>query len=107
MRGDLLECVVRTKLLLADKDPGIPKKVVVVNVVHYISWAKARVDPSRHGKSHGHRGRRSSGSNCTPHLMGSGPGRPVNTHGPFHGPGGAALVEPAPHGPRPGPAHQI
>ena len=44
----MLECVVRTKLLLADKDPGIPKKVVVVNVVHYISWAKARADPSPH-----------------------------------------------------------
>ena len=39
--------------------------------------------------------------------MGSGPGRPVKTHGPRHGPGGAALTEPASNGPRPGPAHQI
>ena len=39
--------------------------------------------------------------------MGSGPGRPVKTHGPPHGPGGAAHIEPTYNGPRPGPAHQI
>ena len=39
--------------------------------------------------------------------MGSGPGRPVKTHGPPHGPGGATHIEPTSHGPRPGPAHQI
>ena len=39
--------------------------------------------------------------------MGSGPGRPVKTHGPPHGPGGAAHIEPTSHRPRPGPAHQI
>ena len=39
--------------------------------------------------------------------MGSGPGRPVKPHGPPHGPGGAAHVEPTSHGPRPGPAYQI
>ena len=39
--------------------------------------------------------------------MGSCPGRPVKTHGPPHGPGGAAHIEPTSHGPRSGPAHQI
>ena len=39
--------------------------------------------------------------------MGSGPGRPVKTHGPPHGHGGAAHIEPTSHGPRPGPAHHI
>ena len=39
--------------------------------------------------------------------MGHGPGRPVKPHGPPHGPGGAAHVEPTFHGPRPGPAHQV
>ena len=38
--------------------------------------------------------------------MGSGPGRPVKTHGPSHGPGGAAHIEPTSHGPRPGPDGQ-
>ena len=39
--------------------------------------------------------------------MGSGPGRPVKTHGPPHGSGGAAHIEPTSHGPRPGPDHQV
>ena len=39
--------------------------------------------------------------------MGSAPGRPVKTHGPLRGPGGAAHIEPTSHGPRPGPAHPI
>ena len=39
--------------------------------------------------------------------MGSGPGRPVKTHGAPHGPGGDAHKEPTSHGPRPGPTHQI
>ena len=38
--------------------------------------------------------------------MGSGPGRPIKTYGPSHGPGGAAQIEPTPHGPRPCPTHQ-
>ena len=42
-----------------------------------------------------------------PRLMGSDPGRPVKTHGPPHGPGEAAHIEPTSHGPRPGPAHQF
>ena len=32
---------------LADNDPGTPKKVVVVAVVHHISWATARAGPSK------------------------------------------------------------
>ena len=42
------EYVIRTKIVLGDNDPGPPKKIVVVKVVHYISWAKARADPSPH-----------------------------------------------------------
>ena len=33
---------------MADNDPGTPKKVAVVTVVHHISWATARVGPSKH-----------------------------------------------------------
>ena len=33
---------------MADNDPGTPEKVVVVAVVHYISWATARAGPSKH-----------------------------------------------------------
>ena len=33
---------------MADKDPGTPKKVVVVAVVHHISWATTRAGPSKH-----------------------------------------------------------
>ena len=33
---------------MADNDPGTPKKVVVVAVVHNISWATARAGPSKH-----------------------------------------------------------
>ena len=39
--------------------------------------------------------------------MGSGPGRPVKTHGPPRGSGSAAHIEPTSYGPRPCPAHQI
>ena len=53
-----------------------------------------------------HQKNRSCSSN-TPHLMGHDPGRPVKTHGPPHGPGGAAHIEPTSHGPRHGPAHQV
>ena len=54
------------------------------------------------GRPHGHGGRRSSTSSSgTPHLMGSGPGRLVKTHGP----GGAARIEPTSHGPRPSPSN--
>ena len=33
---------------MADNDPGTPKKVVVVAVVHHISWATVRAGPSKH-----------------------------------------------------------
>ena len=33
---------------MADNDPGTPKKVVVVAVVHHMSWATARAGPSQH-----------------------------------------------------------
>ena len=33
---------------MADNDPGTPKNVVVVAVVHHISWATARAGPSKH-----------------------------------------------------------
>ena len=33
---------------MADNDPGTPKKIVFVAVVHHISWATARADPSKH-----------------------------------------------------------
>ena len=33
---------------MADSDPGTPEKVVVVAVVHHISWATARAGPSKH-----------------------------------------------------------
>ena len=46
-------------------------------------------------------------SNSTPHFVGRGPGRPVKTRGPLHGLCRAAHIKPTPHGPRPGPAHQI
>ena len=42
------KCIIRTKLFLADNDPGTPKKVVVVAAVHHISWATARAGPSKH-----------------------------------------------------------
>ena len=35
-------------LFLADNDPTTPEKVVVVAVVHHISWATARAGPSKH-----------------------------------------------------------
>ena len=44
----LEKCIVRTWLFLADHDPGTPEKVVVVAVVHHISWATARAGPSKH-----------------------------------------------------------
>ena len=31
-----------------DNDPGTPNKVVLVAVVHHISWATARAGPSKH-----------------------------------------------------------
>ena len=33
---------------MADNDPGTRGKVVVVAVVHHISWATARAGPSKH-----------------------------------------------------------
>lgn len=39
--------VVRTKLFSADNDPGTPETVVVVAVVHHVSWVAARADPSK------------------------------------------------------------
>ena len=33
---------------MADNDSGTPEKVVVVAVVHHISWATARAGPSKH-----------------------------------------------------------
>ena len=33
---------------MADNDLGTPEKVVVVAVVNHISWATARVGPSKH-----------------------------------------------------------
>ena len=73
------KCIVRTQLFLADNDPDTPQKLVIVAVVHHISWGTARTGPSKHVG--GLMGAvdvvvRSSSSN-TPHLMGSGPGRPV------------------------------
>ena len=42
-------------------------------------------------------------SGSTLQLMGRGPGRPAKTGGSPHGQGGAVRIEPATHGPRPGP----
>ena len=82
--------------------------MVFVAVVHHISWAMARAGPSKHvGGLMGTVDVVVVVASSTPHLMGSGPGRPVKTHGPPHGPGGAAHIEPKSHGPRPGPVHQI
>ena len=39
--------IVKTWLVLADNDPRTPKKVIVVAVVHHISWATARAGPSK------------------------------------------------------------
>ena len=89
---------------MAENDPGTPKTVVVLAVVHHIAWATARAGPSKHVGG-------LTGTvdvvavvvaSSTPHLMGSGPGRPVEAHGPPHGPGTAAHIEPTSHGPRPG-----
>ena len=33
---------------MAENDPGTPQNVVVVAVVHHISWATARAGPSKH-----------------------------------------------------------
>ena len=33
---------------MTKNDPGTPKKVLVVAVVHHISWATARAGPSKH-----------------------------------------------------------
>ena len=33
---------------MADNDPAPPKKLVVVAVVHHISWATARAGPPKH-----------------------------------------------------------
>ena len=33
---------------MADNGPSTPEKVVVVTVVHRISWAMARAGPSKH-----------------------------------------------------------
>ena len=33
---------------MADNDPAAPKTLVVVVVVHHISWATARAGPSKH-----------------------------------------------------------
>ena len=33
---------------MADNDPGIPKTVVVVAIVHHISLATSRAGPSKH-----------------------------------------------------------
>ena len=35
-------------MVLANNDPGTPETVVVVAVVHYVSWAVTRADPSKH-----------------------------------------------------------
>ena len=96
------KCIVRTgQLFLADSGSGTPKKLVVVAVVHHISWATGRVGPSKHVGG-------LMGMvdvvvlvNSTPHLMSSGPGRPVKTHGPPNVPGGAAHIEPTSNGPQP------
>ena len=93
-----------TWLFLAYNDPGTPEQVVAVAAIHHISWATARAGPSEHvGGLMGTVNVRYS----TPDLMGSEPGRPVKTHGPPQGPGGAALTETTSHGPRPGPSHPI
>ena len=33
---------------MTHNDPGTPEKVVVVAVVHHISWGTARAGPSKH-----------------------------------------------------------
>ena len=33
---------------MADNDPGTPEKVVVIAIVHHISWATARAGPPKH-----------------------------------------------------------
>ena len=58
------------------------QNVVVVAVVHHISWATSRAGPPKHVVG-GLMGTVDvvvvvAG---TPHVMGSGPGRPVKTHG--------------------------
>ena len=73
---------------------------VVVAVVHHISWAAVRAGPSKHMGRVMDQAERPIYSL---HLMGSGPGRPVKTHGPLHGAGGAAYIQPTSHGALPGP----
>ena len=89
---------------MADNDPRTPNEAVLVAVGHQSSWATP-------GQKHvgGLMGTVDVvvAVAVVHHMMGSGPGRPVNTHGRPHGPGGAAHTEPTSHGPRPGPAHQI
>ena len=65
-----------------DNDPDTPQKVVIVAVVHHISWATARA--KTHWRPHGHGGR-SSSSSSTPHLTGNDPGRPVKHMGRLMG----------------------
>ena len=101
--------IVRTQRFLADNDPGTPKKVAVVAVVHHISWATTRASPSKHVG--GLMGKvdvvvvvavvhhiswaavRAGPLKHMDRLMGR-VERPM-------------LSEPTSHGPRPGPAHQI
>ena len=121
---------------MSDNDPSTPKKIVVIAVVHHISWATARAGPSKHmrglvgtvdvvvvvaavhhiswaavragpSKGVGRLMGRAERPIQSPHLMGSGPGWPVKRRVPPHGPGGAAHTEPTSHGPRPDPAHHI
>ena len=68
---------------------GMVDVVVVVAVVHHISWAAVRVGPSKHVVRLMGRAERPIQS---PHLMGRGPARPIKFRE---------------HEPRPGPAHQI
>lgn len=59
------------------------------------------------GSPHGHDRHRSMSRSSTPHLMSSGPGRPINAHGPLYWSGEATHLEPVYHGPRPATAYQI
>ena len=93
--------------------PGTPKKVVVVAVIHHISWATARASPSKHvGGLMGTVGVVvvvSAVHHTSWAAVRAGPSKhiPGTSSRPPHGPGGAAHIEPTFYGPRPGLAHQI
>ena len=101
------KCIVRTYLFLADNDPDTQNsRCCSISTQHLMGHGPGR-PVQTFGRPHGHGECRRSSSSTTPDLLGSGPNLPVKTHGPPHEPGVAAHIEPASHGPRPGPAHQF